>query len=84
VTITIRKFDEPTVFDTVPCYKPIKGGTRHLTRYEEKPRNGTVIQFWCELTFVVGTQRRSPNIYDCSCCLVTYLAAHGEPIGEQQ
>ena len=79
MTITVRRLFEPTYFDTVPWYKPIKGGTRHLTRYAEKPRNGTAIEFWCELTYVVGTQRRSPRIYDCSCCLETYLAAHSEP-----
>jgi hypothetical protein len=84
MTITVRRADDPTVFDTVPCYKPIKGGTRHLTTYDEKPLNGTVIQFWCELKYVVGSQRRSPYIYDCSCCLETYLAAHGEPTGEPQ
>lgn len=82
MTITIRRPDEPTVSDTVPCYKPIKGGSRHLTTYAERPRNGTVIQFWCELMYIVGTERRSPYIYDCSCCLESYLAAHNEPSEE--
>jgi hypothetical protein len=54
---------------------PIKGGEAHQRQ---------IIQFWCELTFVVGTQRRSPHIYDCSCWLETYLAAHSEPTEEHQ
>src|SRR4030081_2727566 len=29
MTTTLRGAHEPTVFDTIPCYKPIKGGTRH-------------------------------------------------------
>jgi hypothetical protein len=58
MTITIRKPGEPTYFDSVACYQPIKGGTRHLTDLAEKPRNGTVIRFLCEMTYVVGTQRR--------------------------
>jgi hypothetical protein len=78
MTITIRKPGEQTYFDTVPCYQPIKGGMRHLTEHEEKPRNGTVIRFLCEMTYVVGTQRRSPHVYDCSCCREAHLAARGE------
>jgi hypothetical protein len=83
VTITVRKPDEPTYFDSVACYQPIKGGTRHLTELDEKPLNGTVVRFLCEMTYVVGTQRRSPHVYDCSCCRETHQAAHGEPTGEQ-
>jgi hypothetical protein len=84
MTTTVRKPGEPTYFDSVSCYQPIKGGKRHLAELEEKPRNGTVIRFLCEMTYVVGTQRRSPHVYDCSCCREAHLGAHGEPIGEHQ
>jgi hypothetical protein len=47
----------PDTITPVPCYKPIKGGTRHLTEYEQQPRNGTVIQFWCELPGRLRTPR---------------------------
>lgn len=64
-------------FDSLPGFKPIIGGLRHLTDEDTASPAGAVIPLLCGGLYQVSDRKKSPYVYDCSACWAVYTERSG-------